>query len=204
MRRANKAAHFFITAQNGGNKIMWKTIRARFDSTDSYVSLILGLAVVLVIGITVVNYLKSKGVTLPAIPGTKQEEKTDKVTLPTDHTVAEGETLWTISEKYYQSGYNWVDVQKANTLANADYIEVGQVLTIPDVTPVPAPTGTISAASTEAKPKEKSYKVVAGDSLWTIAAAMYDNGYKWTDIATANNLVNPDLIYPDTVLTMPE
>ncbi len=183
---------------------MWKTIRQRFDSTDSYVSLILGLAVVLVIGVTVINYLKSKGVSLPAIPVIKQEEINDKVTLPTDHTVAEGETLWTISEKYYQSGYNWVDVQQANTLANPDYIEVGQVLTIPDVTPIPVPTGAISAASTEAKPKEKEYKVVTGDSLWTIATAMYDNGYKWTEIAKANNLVNPDLIYPDTVLTLPE
>ncbi len=184
---------------------MWKTIRQRFDSTDSYVSLILGLAVVLVIGVTVINYLKSKGVTLPAIPGIKQEEKTDKVTLPTDHTVAEGETLWTISEKYYQSGYNWVDVQAANTLANPDYIEVGQVLTIPDVTPIPVPTGALATAtSTEGKPKEKSYKVVAGDNLWNIAVAMYSNGYKWPEIAKANNLVNPDLIYPDTVLTLPE
>ena len=183
---------------------MWKTIRQRFDSTDSYVSLILGLAVVLVIGVTVINYLKSKGVTLPAIPGTKQEEKTDKVTLPTDHTVAQGETLWVISEKYYQSGYNWVDVQAANSLPNADLIEVGQVLTIPDVTPIPVPTGAISAVSTGGMPKQKEYKVVADDNLWNIAVAMYDNGYKWTEIAKANNLTNPDLIYPDTVLTMPE
>ena len=97
-----------------------------------------------------------------------------------------------------------MDVQKASNLANADYIQVGQVLTIPDVTPIPAPTGAISAASTEAKPKEKTYKVAQGDSLWTIAAAMYDNGYKWSDIAKANNVINPDIIYPDTVLTMPE
>ena len=184
---------------------MWKTIRERFDSTDSYVSLFLGLAVVLVIGVTVINYLKSKGVTLPTLPGTKQEKAEEKIALPTEHKVAEGETLWRISEKYYQSGYNWVDVQAANNLPSADYITTEQTLTIPDVTPIPVPTGElVMAASTEGKPKEKEYKVVAGDSLWTIAVAIYDNGYKWTDIATANNLVNPDLIYPDTALTMPE
>ena len=39
---------------------MWKKLIKKFDSTDSLVSLVLGLAVVLVIGITIVNYVKSR------------------------------------------------------------------------------------------------------------------------------------------------
>ncbi|MBI5619495.1 LysM peptidoglycan-binding domain-containing protein [Candidatus Gottesmanbacteria bacterium] len=180
---------------------MWKSIKDRFNSTDSYVSLVLGLAVVLVIGVTIVNYVRGKG--SPASSTTTKEEKSKEMPkLPAQHTIKAGETLWSIAEDYYKSGYNWVDIDKANSLPNANFIEEGQVLTIPDVTPIP--TGAISAASTEGKPKQKEYTVVHGDNLWNIAQAMYDNGYKWVEIAKANKLENPDLIHAGNVLTLPE
>src|SRR3989344_4675846 len=184
---------------------MWKTIQKRLQSTDSFVSMALGLAVVLVLGMLIVNYTTSKRGAKPgAVSDQKKEASTtlNTGTPPTTHTVVEGETLWSISEKYYKSGYNWVDVQKSNTLANADYVEVGQVLTIPSVTPIAIPTGQTLATSTEAaKPKE--YTVVAGDSLWTIAMKIYADGYKWSEIAKANSLANPDLIFSGNVLQLP-
>lgn len=182
---------------------MWKTIKARFDSTDSYVSLILGLAVVLVIGVTVINYVRGKGA--PGSATTTKEEKSKEMPkLPVEHSVKAGETLWSIAQDYYKSGYNWVDIESANSLPDANFIEEGQTLTIPDVTPIPVPSGAISAASTEGKPKQKEYTVVSGDNLWNIATAMYGNGYKWVEIAGANKLVNPDLIHAGNVLTLPE
>ncbi len=182
---------------------MWKTIQKRLQSTDSFVSMALGLAVVLVLGMLIVNYVSSKrGVKPGASTDQKKQEEMQKALPPTSHTVVEGDTLWSISEKYYKSGYNWIDLQKANNLANADYIEAGQMLTIPSVTPIVLPPGQTLATSTEAaKPKE--YTVVSGDSLWSIAMKIYADGYKWTEIAKANNLANPDLIFAGNVLQLP-
>ena len=183
---------------------MWKMLKERFNSTDSLVSLALGLAVVLVVGITTVNYVRTKNANPEGASDTKTEKSETPANLPTEHTVTAGETLWSIAEQYYKSGYNWVDIQKANTLPNADYLEVDQKLTIPNVAPIPAPTGMTSSASTDGKPKEKSYTVTAGDNLWSIASAMYGNGYKWVEIAKANNLKNPGLIHAGNVLVLPE
>ena len=183
---------------------MWKMLKERFSSTDSLVSLALGLAVVLVIGVTVVNYVRTKNANQEGASDTKTETSVASANLPAEHSVTAGETLWSIAEKYYKSGYNWVDIQKANTLPNADRIEVGQTLTIPNVTPIPVPTGMTSSTSTDGKPKQKSYTVVTGDNLWSIASAMYSNGYKWVEIAKTNALVNPDLIHAGNVLVLPE
>lgn len=48
-----------------------------------------------------------------------------------------------------------------------------------------------------------TYTVQHGDSLWKIAVTQYGNGYKWIDIARANNLVNPDVIHSGNVLVLP-
>lgn len=55
-------------------------------------------------------------------------------------------------------------------------------------------------------PKVKTYKVKPGDCLWNIAKKYYGNGSKYTLIYNANKdkIKNPNLIYPDQVLTIPE
>jgi nucleoid-associated protein YgaU len=176
---------------------MWDKIKESFETPDSYVSLALGLAVVLVVGMITFNYFKAK-----MQSGTPADKKTEasqeSTTLPAKHTVAQGDTLWSISEKYYKSGYNWVDIQKANDISNPDSIENGQTLTIPDVKPI-VPAGEVSSATTEKKP----YTVVSGDTLWSIAVKTYNDGYKWTEIATTNHLTHPDVIHAGNVLVMP-
>jgi nucleoid-associated protein YgaU len=46
--------------------------------------------------------------------------------------------------------------------------------------------------------------VQKNDSLWKIAQRVYKDGYKWTEIAKANNLKNPGLIYVGQSLALPE
>ncbi len=174
---------------------MWNTLKKSLNSPDSYVSLALGFAVVLVVGMIAFNYFKAK--TQPAAQTSKETEQTSPVALPAKHTVKTGETLWSISEIYFKSGYNWVDLQKANNLTNPDRIEVGQQLTVPDVKPITV--GAVSSVMTE----KRQYTVAQGDSLWKIAVAQYQNGYRWGEIARANNIANPDLIFAGTVLTLP-
>lgn len=180
---------------------MWKSFKESLDSPDSYVSLALGLAVVLVVGMITFNYFKAK-MQANNKSAEKQAEEQKATALPAKYTVAEGDTLWSIAESYYKSGYNWVDIQKANNLTNPDYLEQGQVLTIPDTKPI-VPQGEISSAAAVQTAPKRTYTVVSGDSLWTIATSVYNDGYKWVDIAKANNLATPDIIYAGNVLTLP-
>lgn len=48
-----------------------------------------------------------------------------------------------------------------------------------------------------------SYTVVKGDSLWAICKKFYGDGSLAYKLATANNIKNPNLIYPGQVLTLP-
>ena len=62
-----------------------------------------------------------------------------------------------------------------------------------------------SAPETKAAPQQQ-YTVKRGDSLSKIAKHIYGDASKWKQIYEANKdqIKNPDLIYPDQVLTVPE
>ena len=49
-----------------------------------------------------------------------------------------------------------------------------------------------------------TFTVESGDNLWKIAVKVYGDGYKWTEIAKANNLKNPGLIYRGQKLNIPK
>jgi len=153
----------------------------------------LGALVIVIVGVLVVNYFKDKNAqTLPALSTTKE----------TEHTVVKGETLWSIAEDSYGSGYNWVDLKSANKLTT-DKIEVGQKLALPEVT-AKKPTSTAKVAETkDTAVSGDSYTVVKGDTLWDISVRAYGDGYKWLEVAKANKLVNPNLIHAGNVLTLP-
>lgn len=165
---------------------------------ENNISMFLGALVIVVVGILVVNYFKDKGGQTLTGVNTQQQEMQANV-----YTVVKGDTLWSIAEDSYGSGYNWVDIKSANDLAS-ETIEVGQKLTIPDV-PAKKPTATtkVTATAQTSTIGTNSYTVVHGDTLWGIAVRAYGDGYKWVDIASSNKLANPDLIYPGNVLTIP-
>ncbi|TSC53597.1 MAG: LysM domain-containing protein [Microgenomates group bacterium LiPW_16] len=182
---------------------MWKGFLKNLKLSESYISMVLGLLVVVVIGVLLFNFFSGRG--KPGVPteGVKTEEKQPTpVSLPTSHTVASGENLWLIAEKYFNSGYNWVDIARENKLTNPDYVEVGQVLAIPKAEPILPVTGTDEAVSSPIT--GVSYTVVTGDNLWDITVRAYGDGFKWVQIAQANNLANPDLIHAGNVLTLPK
>lgn len=193
---------------------------------ESTISMILGAAVIIVVGLLVVNYLSNTNPIENLPDGVSTEDKN----LPTSHVVSEGETLWDISEQYYETGYNWIDIQEANELPNANAIAEGQTLLIPDVPSrfpssaenrqTPEPTASASPEPTETPVVKEDnltdegeevanqitgseYTVQRGDTLWDIAVRAYGDGYKWVEIARANNLVNPDLIHAGNVFTLP-
>jgi nucleoid-associated protein YgaU len=108
-----------------------------------------------------------------------------------------------IAEKYYGSGYNWVDIAKENQLVSPNLITIGQVLIIPKAAPIIVSGATKTPVNQVILGSE--YTVVKGDSLWKIAVRAYGDGYRWPEIWQANKdkIANPGLIEIDTVLTLP-
>lgn len=206
---------------------MWNELRLG----ESYASLALGLVVVVIVAVIAVMFIKGNATT-PSINqdvSSESTENTQETKTENTYTIGEGESLWTIAEKKYNSGYKWVDIAKANNIANPDIVEPGTKLTLPvlskeDVqkdqsqakTEVPEATiatePTQGATPTLPPPVQQvqgekitgnTYTVKAGDFLWDIAVRAYGDGYKWVDIARANKLENPDLVFSENVLKLP-
>jgi nucleoid-associated protein YgaU len=185
---------------------------------ESTISMVLGAVVVLIIGSLVVSYFKGieTGTTLPTSQSTEfvgegsETDTTDGPTIElngqTAHIVQADDNLWKIAEKYYDSGYNWTDIANANTLSDTSNINVGTKLIIPDVKPKTATiisevengdnlTGDSITGST--------YTVEKGDTLWDISVRAYGDGYRWTEIASQNQLANPNLIHSGNIFDLP-
>lgn len=164
---------------------------------EENISMVLGALVIVIVGFLVVNYFKDKkSETLPAL--------STEVASTREHVVASGETLWSIAEDSFGSGYNWVDVKSANKLTS-DKIEVGQKLTIPEVA-AKKPTATKQTVTVETDASKAitgdTYTVEKGDTLWNISVRAYGDGYQWVKVARENKLGNPNVIYVGTVLTL--
>ncbi|HEX7042968.1 MAG TPA: LysM peptidoglycan-binding domain-containing protein, partial [Patescibacteria group bacterium] len=180
---------------------------AGFKWGESYTSFLLGVVVVIVgvlFGVTLVKQHQNVQDTssIQLTPSTPVQEVSPSV-MPGEvkvngnnrvYTVKSGDDLWSIAEKFYESGYNWVDIAKANNLSSPDTINVGNELIIPEVTSREK-TVTIEMTSEGSSISGNTYTVTKGDDLWNIAVRAYGDGYKWVDIAKANNLSNPGLIF---------
>jgi nucleoid-associated protein YgaU len=182
-----------------------KNFLKKIKLNESLISIILGTVVVIVVGVLIFNYFKGVGkeegvITLPPeeVQLVEEEGKIVPLGLPTTYTVQEDDNLWKIAEKFYSSGYNWVDIANENNLANANILLVGQELNIPKAEVI-MPTVEVSQPTINGD----SYTVEKGDNLWEIAVRAYGDGYQWVEIASENGLGNPDLIHPGNILTIP-
>jgi len=185
------------------NNISLKSILKFLKLNESTMSTILGAAVIVVVAVLVVRYFRGLDTgKLPFDNGSATENQ--EATVGATYTVKAGDTLWSIAEDAYASGYNWTDIAKANKLTDANQIEVGQKLTIPDVE---ASVKTVAERGTIEQKTDSiagaTYTVVHGDSLWEIAVRAYGDGYQWVNIARENNLTNPNVIHAGNVLTLP-
>jgi putative chitinase len=171
---------------------------------ESYTSLFLGAVVVVVALFLVLSLLKSKN-TLNKDTGStstmQNKQNTGANVKQKTYNVKSGDDLWHIAQNLYGSGYNWVDLASANNLSNPSMLYVGTKLNIPNVKQrVLTPTQIVPQ---EMVIKGNSYIIQKGDSLWDIAIRAYGDGYKWVEIAKANNLSNPDIINIGNVLKLP-
>lgn len=185
-----------------------------FKWGESYTSLLLGIVVVIIGVLFIASLAKThhtQEVTSTSTTATPAIQQPTSVAAQKMYDVAAGDSLWSISEKVYHSGYDWGKIAQANNLANPGSIDIGQKLVIPTLEPTITPTPTMVQLPTiipspmvnSQAITGKTYTVQKGDNLWDIAVRAYANGYKWVDIAQANNLANPNLIFSGNVLTLP-
>lgn len=143
----------------------------------------------------------------------KQNTKKDSPMADRKYSVKPGETLWSIAERSYGSGYNWVDIARANKLSNPNSIKTGDNLVLPkadqkNASSEPEWVG-YSSNSESANSSQmqriagKEYVIINGDNLWNIAVRAYGDGYRWAEIAKVNNISEPNLIYPGNKLRLP-
>lgn len=233
------------TSTSGDDQSFFQRIQDQLESNQSYLSLVLGLLIVFVIGILVFNYFKQAEPSLGPSQNTQEETAQNPSgdvspdNLPGNYTVKEGDTLFLIAENYYQDGFKYSEIVEANNLPNENSIEVGQVLNIPKLeeavaqaatptpesettveptnTPMPTQavagttsttTGTGTGGSENAtiwgdKIDGTSYTVQEGDWLSKIAGRAYGDIMQYEKIAQANNITNPDVITPGTVIQLP-
>lgn len=188
-----------------------------FPNKQSYLSLILGVFIVVVLAVLLYNYFsKPTGDIGPSGQAGEEfglTEDVSKENLPGKYTVKEDDTLFLIAQKYYDDGYLYSEIVKTNSLQNENLIEVGQVLEIPRVekqaeasltpSPEPATGGAENQTVWGEKISSDTYTVVEGDWLSKIAGRAYGDIMTYEKIAEANNISNPDLIEPGMVLKIP-
>lgn len=186
---------------------------SRIKFTESYTSLILGAIVVLIVGILFISFAKgNKNTQTSSIRDISKIENQTSNTSST-YTVNPGDDLWSISETVYRDGYKWVEIARVNKLENPGIIYPGNKLIIPTIAPI-VNQQTIAQNIEENPPTQNfiiqnnsitgnTYTVVKGDNLWNIAVRAYGDGFKWPEIARANNLTNPSLIFSGNVFIIP-
>jgi nucleoid-associated protein YgaU len=144
----------------------------------------------------------------PVIDSDRQVLKTTSNQAVRTYIVAKGDNLWNISQQVYKSGYNWVDIAKANNLKNPGLLYVGMELNIPSVPKIAVESRSSTLSSSDILQDKlitgSSYTVSKGDNLWNISVRAYSDGFRWVEIARENNLNNPSLIFQGNVLKIPK
>src|SRR3989344_1599039 len=188
----------------GSKKNTFKNSLQRLRVGESYVSLFLGIIVVGVIVSFLVIFVGGKRT--QDTSSVKTEEIPEVIT----------------EQKKYNAGEKWDVIAQANKITDPTVLKEGDKLDIPkneqkmspkykdeqQVTSTPSanmskPTDQQTQPVETGKIVQDSYTVVPGDTLWDIAVRAYGDGFRWHDIALANNLANPDLIFAGNVFKLP-
>ncbi len=148
------------------------------QASQSRLSMILGVLIILVLGILFFNYFnRGKDNLGPAQNTQNTEQRQNDVALdqlPGNYTVKQDDTLFLIAEKYYKDGYKYNLIAQQNHLSDPNIIEVGQVLNIPK-------SSEAEAAAIAASPIPSDNPTSLAESLSSSAAITPSSQISQTD-----------------------
>ena len=125
---------------------------------------------------------------------------------PKTHAVAKGDTLSTISEKYYDTGKHWRLIADANAavLPEPSMLQIGMKLRVPQ--PPPARETKAEEADSAIPRAGFTYKVKKGDTLSSISRTAYGTANRWRGILAANEnkLPSPERLAVGMVISLPQ
>lgn len=134
------------------------------------------------------------------------------------HTVARGESLWTISEAEYGAGRHWKRIAEANATRIGDngQIREGTRLEIPDIDGVTAPAvaettpgvakpGVSKPASKPESKPARTYTVRKNDTIGEISLALLGTSRRWQEIVALNKdtIKDENVVFEGQVLKIP-
>ena len=154
------------------------------------------------IGANFVNplpYLEGKAELIPAIKPAPVA-KPAPAPIEQDYTsykVQKGDSWWQIAQDKLGNGNRYMELVKFNGHSTPPAIYPGNIIKIPCGTS----TATVKVPVKTSAPAQRTYKVVAGDSYWSIAQKLLKNGSRYKEIQKLNG--NKAVIHPGDVLIIP-
>ncbi len=109
------------------------------------------------------------------------------------YTVSPNDTLWLISQREHVS---LTSLEAANPGLQANNLQIGQQLQLPQQTATTTPTTTTASTASN-----RTYIIQQGDTEWLIAKRL---GVSWYALQAANPQVNPTDLQPGQILQVPE
>jgi len=122
------------------------------------------------------------------------------------HYVKSGESLSSIAKEHFGDPKKWVLIERHNPDINADALQIGTRLTIPNRERMVASSGsTRTLETTRRTPRARTTVVREGETLSDIARRELGDGSKWPKLHDANRatLPNADRLKPGMVLNLP-
>lgn len=116
--------------------------------------------------------------------------------LPTNHTVQDGETLFSISQQY---GVSAEEIAAANNITTSSVLTVGQVLVISEAGTTTTPPEVVDQVPPPSG-GEQTHVVQPGENLFRISLRY---GKTVDEVAAYNGIANPHYIYPGQVIRIP-
>lgn len=118
--------------------------------------------------------------------------------------------VWVPGRGFLSSPGRWSDPYGQQWFGSLEEIERWFGCTYNGFTLDIMPNGTVAAVTDEPAPTPEpvpsggtNYTVVSGDTLWGIAVRFYGDGTRYPEIAAANGIADPNLIYPGQVFVIP-
>lgn len=166
---------------------------------QSWANLVIGAIVVVILGLLVANMITNKNNgTIDGGAKIDLTQEGQEKNQSEEYKIQANDSLSAISEKFYGDQSFWPILARVNKIDNVNIIFTDSNLEIPQKE---------KASEIKDQMGTTSYKVVQGDTLFSIAQKMYDDGSQWPLIARANNLGrlpngNP-LVFAESTIKIP-